>query len=166
MTARRQQRDAGRAGRLLSCAVGLLLGLGPPVAALSAAYIHIVTDPLTGLAINGFDPVAYFTDAAATPGRADMEFNKAGTVWRFRNEGNRAAFAENPEVYTPQFGGYDPIAIANGKTVPGHPQLWLVTGQRLYLFYSAKDRDAFAAEPARMLEAAERGWPAVQRLLP
>jgi hypothetical protein len=56
-----------------------------------------------------------------------------GAVWRFRNEGNRAAFAEHPEVYLPRFGGYDAVAIARGVSVPGHPLFWTITGERLYL---------------------------------
>jgi hypothetical protein len=131
-----------------------------------ATNVSIVTDPGTGLAIGGFDPVAYFTDAAAEPGRPEIEYNQAGTVWRFRNAGNRAAFAEHPEVYTPQFGGYDPVAITRGASLPGHPLFWLVTGQRLYLFYTVEARAAFAAGPQRMIAAAERKWPAVQRTLP
>ncbi len=126
----------------------------------------VVTDAKTGLAINGFDPVAYFTEAAPQPGRADMEYRMSGAIWRFRNEGNRAAFADNPNVYAPQFGGYDPVAIARGTSVAGHPQLWLVTGQRLYLFYSKEARAEFAAQPGRILDLAERRWPEVQRKLP
>ncbi len=66
-----------------------------------------------------------------------------GAVWRFRNEGNRAAFAEHPEVYMPHFGGYDPVAIARDTSVPGHPLFWAVTGERLYLFYSDEARAEF-----------------------
>lgn len=110
--------------------------------------------------------MAYFTESSAKEGRAEVEFNSDGVTWRFRNEGNRAAFTERPDIYAPRFGGYDPVAIARGASVPGHPLYWLVSGQRLYLFYSAKARAAFAAEPDRVLEAAERKWPAVQRTLP
>jgi hypothetical protein len=126
----------------------------------------VVIDPQSGLAISGFDPVAYFTESSAKEGRAEVEFNSDGVTWRFRNEGNRAAFTERPDIYAPRFGGYDPVAIARGASVPGHPLYWRVSGQRLYLFYSAKARAAFAAEPDRVLEAAERKWPAVQRTLP
>ena len=126
----------------------------------------VVADPKTGLAINGFDPVAYFTEATAQQGRAETEYRLSGATWRFRNEGNRAAFVDNPEVYAPQFGGYDPVAIARGTSVPGHPQVWLVTGQRLYLFYSKEARAEFAAQAQSLLSLAERRWPDVQRSLP
>jgi hypothetical protein len=125
-----------------------------------------VTDPETGLAINGFDPVTYFTDATPRPGRPDTEYRRDGVTWRFRNAGNRAAFADHPNVYAPQFGGYDPVAIARGTSVPGHPLFWLVTGQRLYLFYSKEARDEFAAQPQNVLVQAQRRWPEVQRSLP
>ena len=79
-----------------------------------------------------------------------------GAVWRFRNEGNRAAFADHPEVYTPRFGGYDPVAIARGVSVPGHPLFWAVAGERLYLFYNDKARTEFLADPGRIIDARRR----------
>src|SRR5512143_1975891 len=89
-------------------------------------------------------------------GRPDVELNKDGAVWRFSNEGNRGAFALHPEVYTPRFGGYDPVAIGRDRSVPGHPMFWVVVGQRLYLFYSEQTRLAFLADPGRTIAAAER----------
>ncbi len=124
---------------------------------------YVVVNPYTGLAISGFDPVAYFADAKPRSGAPDLEYRHGGAVWRFRNEGNRAAFAEHPDVYTPRFGGYDPVAIARGVSVPGHPLIWLIMGQRLYLFYSNEARSAFEKQPERVIEAAERKWPVVAR---
>jgi hypothetical protein len=141
----------------------VLLGFG---GARAAPVNAIVTDPQTGIAISGFDPVAYFIDAAPERGQPQLEFRLKGVVWRFRNEGNRAAFADNPEVYAPQFGGYDPVAITRGASVPGHPLYWVVSGQHLYLFYSAAARAAFLADSRRIIAAAERKWPAMQAMLP
>jgi hypothetical protein len=125
----------------------------------------VVVDVNTGLAISGFDPVAYFAGGEPEIGRPDMELSLGGAVWRFLNEGNRAAFSEHPEVYRPRFGGYDPVAIARGTSVPGHPLFWVVTGGRLYLFYSEATRTAFVAEPGRIIETAERKWPEVARTI-
>jgi hypothetical protein len=80
-------------------------------------------------------------------------------VWRFRNEGNRAAFVGNPEIYAPRFGGYDPVDVARGRVVQGLPQLWMVHGQRLYLFASETGRSAFAANPDGFANSAQRRWP-------
>jgi hypothetical protein len=131
----------------------------------AATTERIVSDPNSGLAIGGFDPVAYFTDADPKLGRPEFELRFAGVTWRFRNEGNRAAFVANPEVYLPRFGGYDPIAVARGASAPGYAELWIIAEQRLYLFYSVAARDAFAGDPVPAIDAAERMWPAVLRTL-
>lgn len=131
----------------------------------AATTERIVSDPRSGLAIGGFDPVAYFTEAAARPGSADFELSLAGVVWRFRNEGNRAAFAADPGVYMPRFGGYDPIAVARGSSTPGHAELWSIAEERLFLFFSPEARDVFASDPEPAIEAAERLWPTVLRTL-
>ena len=166
MTAARQERKSHRPAALL-----LFLGLaatwwGLPSGSFGAATTErIVTNRHTGLAIDGFDPVAYFVDAAPEVGRAGLELRHAGVSWRFRNEGNRAAFAADPDVYMPRYGGHDPVAIARGTAAPGHPRLWCVTGQRLYLFYDEAARSAFLANPDRAIAAAERHWPDVLRSL-
>ncbi|MBN9011499.1 MAG: hypothetical protein J0H25_00260 [Rhizobiales bacterium] len=120
---------------------------------------YITTDPLTGIAIGGMDPVSYFTEGRAVPGRADLEASVAGAVWRFCNDDNRAFFLAHPEIYGPQFGGYDPVDVARGVTVAGRPQVWLVAGQRLYLFARIESRDAFATDPAAVLREARARWP-------
>jgi len=134
-------------------------------AANAATTERVVVDQRTGLAIYGFAPVAYFTEAGPAIGREDLELAHAGAVWRFRNLGNRAAFAERPDVYMPQFGGYDPIGLAHGVASPGHPQLWLIIGNRLYLFHTRQARDAFAADPSQAGDAAQARWPEVLRTL-
>jgi hypothetical protein len=149
-------------------AVGLILGLAGGLAlapAGAATTERLVVDRHTGLALYGFDPVAYFTDMEPMAGRPEIELTFAGAVWRFRNEGNRAAFIDRPDVYMPRFGGYDPIAVARGVAVPGNPQIWLVTNQRLYLFQTPEAREAFAADPASMLAAAQAKWPQVVEAL-
>jgi hypothetical protein len=61
----------------------------------------------------------------------------------------------------PQFGGYDPVGIERGHAVPGHPLIWTIAGDRLYLFYSEADRAAFLADAERIVAAAKRKWPDV-----
>ena len=171
MTAARQERKPVRCGAFFATfssalAVATIWAGGfasIPVGAATTEWV--VTNRYTGLAIDGFDPVAYFVEAAPKEGRADLEFRSVGAIWRFHHEGNRSAFAAAPEVYTPRFGGHDPMALARGAATSGHPALWLIAEQRLYLFYSAEARAAFARDPEAAIEAAERHWPAVQRTL-
>jgi hypothetical protein len=165
MTAARHGRKLPLFCLAIRLAAALALG-GVLVLPLGAATTeYIVVDRNTGLAISGFDPVAYFTDGEARPGKGEFELTWEGAVWRFRSEGNRAAFVASPDLYMPRFGGYDPAGIARGVGVPGDPRLWLVIGERLYLFYTREARNAFAADADEASTAADRNWASVQRTL-
>jgi hypothetical protein len=131
----------------------------------AATTERVVVDRHTGLALYGYDPVAYFTDAEPLVGRPEFELPYAGAVWRFRNEGNRAAFQDRPDVYMPSFGGYDILAVGRGAALPGSPHYWLVIDQRLYLFESPAARDAFAADPGKAIAAARARWPELLKTL-
>ena len=143
--------------------IWLVLGFCTPLWA--GTNERVVTDRYSGLAIGGFDPVAYFTESDAQAGLPDYELTEDGAVWRFRNDGNRAEFAKHPDVYGPQFGGYDPVDMARGVTIAGNPRLWLVAGQRLYLFGREDTRAAFAAAPDKFLPVARKQWPILQETL-
>ncbi len=165
MTAQRQERNGLRLG---SAFIALLSGAavaGIALAAHAATTERMVVDRTTGLAIGGFDPVAYFTDAQPLVGQPGFEAAEAGAIWRFRNEGNRAVFVDHPEIYSPQFGGYDPTDVARGVAVAGSPKVWLVAGQRLFLFDRSESRDAFAADPARFAREAGQRWPGLKETL-
>lgn len=166
MTAQRQERYRLRPQMAVFALLASFFGLlGLDFAASAATTERIVVNRYSGLAIAGFDPVAYFTDSMAIQGLPDFEAREGGAVWRFRNEGNRASFIAHPEIYGPQFGGYDPVDLGRGVSYPGNPHFWLVVGQRLYLFGREENRDAFAAEPERFLKEATSRWPAVEREL-
>jgi hypothetical protein len=136
-----------------------------PFAARASTTERVVVNRFTGLAIEGFDPVAYFTDGRPELGVADFEASEAGAVWRFRNEGDRASFVADPDIYGPQYGGYDPTDLARGVTVAGNPRFWLISGQRLYLFGREQTRDSFAADPSRVLQSANLRWPQLEQTL-
>lgn len=166
MTARRQERDGFRRREVM---IGLLAAVAAGAAAdwraRAATTERVVADRFTGLAIGGIDPVAYFSDGRAMPGLPQFEAAAEGVVWRFRNEDNRAFFLAHPDIYAPQFGGYDPVDVARGIAVAGRPQLWLIVGQRLYLFSRMESRDAFAADPVAVLREARARWPGVRDAL-
>jgi YHS domain-containing protein len=166
MTAQRQEDSPLRPGialigRLLCLLAGIWIAApGLPVEA--ATTERIVVNRFSGVAIEGFDPVAYFVDGAAEPGAAEFEANLWGAVWRFRNEGNRASFLAHPEIYGPQFGGYDPADIARGVIIAGNPHFFAIVAQRLYLFSREENRDAFAADSERFLYEVGKRWPALR----
>ena len=157
MTAERRSR------KRYVCLALLALGAVALAPVLNAATTErVVVDRHTGLAIYGIDPVAYFTERKPTAGREAFELRHSGAIWRFENEGNRAAFAADPEVYMPRFGGYDPIGVSRGVATPGKPAVWAVNEQRLYLFYTADARATFLANPAEVIAGATARWSAVK----
>jgi len=162
MTAARRARKRHVIGAVLSVMLGTALA-GSHLGTLRATTTErVVVDRHTGLALYGVDPVAYFTDGKPVPGRAEFEYRHDGAIWRFHNEGNRAAFAADPNVYMPRYGGYDPVGISRGHATPGFPALWVLHEQRLYLFYTADARAAFLADPAAVIAAASARWTAVR----
>jgi hypothetical protein len=165
MSVPRRQKKAGLVQFALSAAALVLVAIGVRIPADAGTTERIVTDALTGLALSGFDPVAYFTHRVPRQGDGVYEHSYGGAIWRFVNEGNRAAFARDPQVYMPRFGGYDPVALARGVALPGHPLIWLISGDRLYLFNKPETRRRFAADVEQSVILAEHHWPEVERTL-
>jgi hypothetical protein len=123
---------------------------------------RVFVDPVSGLAINGFDPVAYFILGRAVAGRAGHEVEWENATWRFASSGNAAAFRKDPDVYMPAFGGYDGESMLRGAPVAPDPNLFSIVLNRLVFFRSPEGRDAFLAGGAGSLEAAEAKWLALK----
>ncbi|MFH6782510.1 MULTISPECIES: hypothetical protein [Methylobacterium] len=117
-------------------------------------------DPLTGLALRGFDPVSYRLGPEPLPGSPEHEFTWSGLVWRFTGPANRAAFARDPETYAPRLGGCDPEGVAAGRPVEADPLVAALREDRLYLF---RDPGRRARATSTLLDAAEDRWPALRR---
>lgn len=126
-----------------------------------AAPLATWEDERTGLALSGYDPVAYFTEQAPRIGQAAFEVGvgepsedrpgPSQRYYRFANAGNRAAFLAHPDVYRPSLGGHDPVRLADGQISPGEPMLWAIHRQRLYLFRTPGARHRFLADPDGVL---------------
>jgi hypothetical protein len=164
-SARRGGKPLGTAAAATLAATLWAVAWGGGFPALATTTERVVTNPQSGLAIDGFDPVSYFIDAAAMLGRAEFEFRYRDAIWRFRNPGNAAAFMADPTDYEPCFGGYDPIAVGRGAPTPGNPQIWLIADRKLYLFYSTETLDEFRSDPKRQAMQAEAKWPDVIKVL-
>jgi hypothetical protein len=117
---------------------------------------RVLYDPVSGFAIFGFDPVAFFIEGEARPGRRDLELRIGATVWRFDSEANRAAFVAHPEIYAPAYGGYDAEAMERGVAVVSDPHHFVIRDERLYLFRSSEARQRFLEH--HDAEAAGRAW--------
>lgn len=136
-----------------------------PCQPVNALDERIVFDPYTGLSLGGYDPVAYFVNGFAVQGLPDYEEVYGDTYWHFASEGNAAAFRASPATYIPGFGGYALAAITRGVAQPGNPTLFAIHRNRLYLFASEDERQAFLANPDAMIAAAAAKWPEVLKLL-
>lgn len=115
-----------------------------------------------GVAIGGYDPVAYFTQHGAVPGLAAITASYQGSTFRFANTADRDAFAANPAKYAPQYRGFCTFGVAEGAKVPSNPAAFRVIGGKLYLQYSEAVTRRFDQAPAKYLQQAEHNWPAVQ----
>lgn len=136
----------------------LPLGVALGSAATGPLVTTIVTDPLTGVALGGIDPVSYFTEGMPRPGLPAYEYDWQGVAWYFRNAANRDAFEASPEVYAPAFGGHGVMSLARGFLSDGDPQIYLVRDERVLLFYSLGNRDAFLMSEEAAWRAAEANW--------
>jgi hypothetical protein len=125
----------------------------------------IVTDPLTGIAIFGMDPVSYFTEPAPLLGRGDIEFAWGGVAWNFASAANRDIFSRSPQTYAPQFGGHGAMAMARGFLSDSDPRIYAVFKQRLYLFYSPGNREAFLLAPDAAAIKADENWQVLSKTL-
>lgn len=128
-----------------------------PVRAQSVVTL-IVTDPLTGIGIYGMDPVSYFTEPLPLQGRSEFEFIWKNVPWYFASAANRDIFAGSPDIYAPQFGGHGAMGVARGYVSDSNPAIYTVFKQRLYLFYSAANREAFLLAPDEAAIAAQTNW--------
>jgi YHS domain-containing protein len=126
---------------------------------------YVQTDPLTGLAIGGMDPVSYFTEPAPLPGKAEFEYNWMGAPWLFASAANRDVFARNPEIYAPQYGGHGAMSMARGFVSDADPMIFTLFKQRLYMFYSASNREAFLLAPDAAALRGEEQWQVLSKTL-
>jgi YHS domain-containing protein len=89
-----------------------------------------------GLAIQGFDPVAYFTKNKAIKGNSSLSADYKGVKYRFSSPENKELFVKNPDKYEPAYGGWCAYAMgANGEKVEIDPETFEVRDGKLYLFY-------------------------------
>lgn len=147
---------------LLSAAVAspVVMLSATPVLALSGQYYNE-----NGVAIDGSDPVAYFTVGAPTAGAREISYEWAGQAWWFASEENRAAFIADPEAYAPQYGGYCAWAMAqdSGYVASTTPEAWAIVDGKLYLNFSRRIQRRWARDIPGHIVAGDRNWPAVSQ---
>ena len=111
-----------------------------------------------GLAIKGYDPVAYFEMGKAVKGSEHFRYEWLGQEWRFASAEHREKFVSNPIKYLPQYGGY----CSESHTVAEvNPTAWQIVGGRMYLFFSEESAERFSRDE-RAQSTLERHWETVK----
>ncbi len=116
-----------------------------------------------GLALQGYDPVAYFVDGKPILGNQAFTVEYNGARYQFSSEAHKALFLKNPAQYEPQYGGYCAYGMSNGYKAPIQPEAFTVVDNKLYLNYSLKVRQAWLKEQAQRIEKANKNWITLQK---
>lgn len=116
-----------------------------------------------GIAIGGYDVVAFFDAQRAISGSAEHALMWKGVVWHFASDDNQARFEANPRAYAPVFGGYCAYAISQGYLAPGNPELWVMEGGQLFLLNNERVHTAWQGDREDLMQVAQDNWPAVLR---
>ncbi|MEL7449247.1 MAG: YHS domain-containing (seleno)protein [Pseudomonadota bacterium] len=116
-----------------------------------------------GVAIGGYDTVAYFTLGTPTRGSAEFNAQHNGTTWWFASAEHRNLFAADPERYAPAYGGWCAYGMAEGYAAETDPvDGWTIHDGRLYLNWDAEISSQWNADRASFLELSEANWPGVE----
>ncbi|MEM5473961.1 YHS domain-containing (seleno)protein [Hoeflea sp. AS60] len=111
-----------------------------------------------GIAIQGYDPVAYFTDHKPVPGNPDITAAHDGAIYQFASEDHKAAFDADPEKYVPQYGGYCAYGASQGYNASIEPEQFTITDGKLYLNYNADVRTRWDQDRAGYISKADVYW--------
>ncbi|MCE7994141.1 MAG: YHS domain protein [Roseivirga sp.] len=115
----------------------------------------------SGLAIKGYDPVAYFTENKAVEGKSAIKYTNKGVTYRFASESNKKLFIADPAKYEPAYGGYCAYAMAFGDKVKIDPETFKVKDGRLFLFYNFNFTNTLKKwnrDEAKLYGKAEDAW--------
>lgn len=109
-------------------------------------------------AINGYDPVAYFTDGKAVKGDAKFTYSWKDADWHFATAKNREEFKANPEKFAPQFGGYCAYGASQNHKAATEPEAFTIIDEKLYLNYNQAVRAIWRKDQKTLIEKANENW--------
>ena len=119
----------------------------------------------SGIAIRGYDPVAYFKVSKPVKGKSNLKTKWNGSTWQFSSQSNLDAFKANPAKYAPAYGGYCAWAMSQGRVATTVPQAWDIKGGKLYLNYSLDIRRKWRTNIPKHIKLANAKWPRVSKSL-
>ena len=119
----------------------------------------------SGLAIRGYDPVAYFTISKPTKGKKQFSTKWQGSTWVFASQENLDTFKNNPAKYAPVYGGYCSWAMSEGRIATTVPEAWDIVDGKLYLNYSLGIRSKWRTNIPKFIKRANKHWSKVSKTL-
>lgn len=136
------------------------------LALLTAAPIFGQTKSLvnvdkSGIALQGYDPVAFFTEGRPVKGSPGFESKYGGARYFFASAANKALFDGSPAKYEPQFGGFCAYGVAHGKKVPVEIEAFQIVDGRLLMQYDLGIKKEFNKDPQGNLQKADKNWPGI-----
>jgi len=133
-----------------------------PIAAQNPAQRTAQFNLENRLALQGYDPVAYFKEGKAVKGKKEITVSYQGAIYQFANVADKELFAKNPAAYEPQYGGWCAYAMgANGEKVEVDPETFKIVDQKLYLFYNAYFNNTLKSwnkDEANLKKKADAHW--------
>ena len=123
-----------------------------------ASKPEIYSNSVTGIAINGFDPVAYFIEGKPVAGMAEFAAQWKEATWHFSSNKNRLAFLAAPEKYAPQYGGYCAFAMSLDAFATTVPEAWSIENGKLYLNFSKGVRTDWLRDKQEHIDRANDNW--------
>lgn len=112
-----------------------------------------------GVAISGYDPVAYFTEGKPVQGIMEFAVKWEGAMWVFASMKNAEAFMGNPRAYAPKYGGYCAYAMSKGAVATTEPDAWTIFNDQLYLNYNTSVRGIWRDDILGNVALADGHWP-------
>jgi YHS domain-containing protein len=116
-----------------------------------------------GVAIKGYDAVAYFKQSAPVKGSPQFTHQWMGATWLFASAEDRDLFAANPEQYAPRYGGYCAYAVSENHTAGIDPEAWKIVDGKLYLNYSKGVQKKWQTDAPGRIERGDKNWPGLHK---
>src|SRR5271156_3724314 len=148
----------------LAAAVALLTAAAVTTPAIAAGPEVNVT--ITGLALRGYDPVAYFTDGKPVIGDYTITTQHDGATYRFASEDHKALFLKDPTKYLPEYGGFCAYGTAKGVKVDGDPTVWKIVDNKLYLNLAPAVATRWDQDISGYIKTADEKWKVVKDKAP
>ena len=111
-----------------------------------------------GVAVKGYDVVAYFDQKKPMEGDPKYSYEYNGAKYNFVSSEHLALFAKSPEAYLPQYGGYCAVGTSMGHKADIDPESWAVIDNKLYLNSSKGAQKLFDKDPQAAIKQADRNW--------